>query len=156
MDALFAEYTSTPGWVPWAMLALFTATIVAGFLIIFRNYKRKQGLVALATVLVSSLICSAALLTWQLSVEAGNNKLGDAAYQAREAWVESHGVNLTKSTMSDLEFPSISEKPENDENYGLAQVTNADREVITVTLAWEDGEFVLYGTDGQPLERMAD
>lgn len=154
MDALFAEYANTPGWVPWAMLAFFTATVVAGFLIIFRNYKGKRGLVALATVLVSSVLCSVALLTWQLSVEAGNDELGDAAYEAREAWVESHGVNLTKSTMSDLEFPSISEKPEADENYGLAQVTTADREVITVTLAWENNEFVLYGTDGQPLEAI--
>lgn len=152
MDALFAEYIYPPVWVPWTMLAFLTAAFIAGFLIMFRNYKGKRGLVALATVLVSSLICAGALAVWQYAVYAENREQADAAYEARHTWVESHGVNLTKNTMSDLDFPSISEKPEGDENYGLAQATNADREVITVTLAWEDGKFVLYGTDGQPLE----
>lgn len=154
MNELFATYTETPGWVTWGIGASLVTVIALCFVILTRNYKTKAGLVATIAMSLASLVFGIGLMTWDFSVVAENDKRGSVAYEAREDWVQSHGVNLTKDTMSDLEFPGLSEKPTEDEDYGLAQVTTANREVTTVTLAWENSQFVLYGTDGEPLERI--
>lgn len=70
----------------------------------------------------------------------------------RASWVESHGVHARPSTVTDLEFPG--EKPDDDTKFGVAQVVTDTNNIINISLAWENGEFVLYGTDGQPLEKL--
>lgn len=69
-------------------------------------------------------------------------------------WVESHGVTTQSSTIADLEFPNTA--PDEDAKSGVAPVIADDDSIVNVHLAWEDGEFVLYGTDGEPLERLED
>lgn len=68
----------------------------------------------------------------------------------RTSWVESHGVTTQSSTITDLEFPD--EEPDEEAKFGVAQVIADDDRIVSVHLAWEDGDFVLYGTDGQPME----
>ena len=82
--------------------------------------------------------------------------VGDSAERrdlrnAQNAWVESHGLTAQPDTVQNLRFPT--EVPSSDKEYGLAQLTE-DKQVVTVHLAWENDEFVLYGTDGEPLERL--
>lgn len=154
MNELFATYDSAPDWAMWGALVTLSVMVLTSFALLFRGYKSKVSLAAYIAVMVAGFAASAILISWNVSVAGGNSDRAGVAHEAREDWVESHGVNLTKNTMSDLEFPSLYEKPTEDENYGLAQVTTANREVITVTLAWENSQFVLYGTDGEPLERI--
>lgn len=70
----------------------------------------------------------------------------------RIEWVESHGVTTQSSTITDLEFPA--DAPDEDAKFGVAQVVADDNSIVSVHLAWEDGDFVLYGTDGEPMERL--
>lgn len=156
MNELFAVYEGTPEWAMWAIILSLGVMVLMAFGIAFRGYESKTSFVFFVVVAALSTISATSLIVWDTSLRSANSARASVAYEAREAWVQSHGVNLTKDTMSDLEFPSIYEKPTEDEDYGLAQVTNSDREIITVSLVWEDGEFVLYGTDGEPLERMSD
>lgn len=91
-----------------------------------------------------------------LIITACGYALGDSAERrdlrdAQKAWVESHGLTAQPDTVQNLRFPT--EVPSSDKEYGLAQVTE-NKQVVTVHLVWEDGEFVLYGTDGEPLERL--
>lgn len=154
MNELFTTYVAAPDWAMWGTGGALGVTVLTSFTLLFRGYKSKVSLAAYIAVMVVGLAASITFIAWNVSVAGGNSDRAGIAYEARADWVESHGVNLTKNTMSDLEFPSIYEKPTEDEDYGLAQVTTANREVTTVTLAWEDGQFVLYGTDGEPLERI--
>lgn len=89
-------------------------------------------------------------IVWQIAQSSARDELDND----RAAWVESHDVTTQNSTVADLEFPS--EKPDGDTKFGIAQVIADDNSIVNVHLAWEDGEFVLYGTDGQPLERLED
>lgn len=77
-----------------------------------------------------------------------------ALEEDRTSWVESHGVTTQDSTLTDLEFPN--ETPDEDTKFGVAQVIADDNSIVSVHLAWEDDDFVLYGTDGVPLERLDD
>lgn len=91
-----------------------------------------------------------------LIITAGGYALGNSAERqdlrdAQKAWVESHGLTAQPDTVQNLRFPT--EVPSSDKEYGLAQLTE-DKQVVTVHLVWENAEFVLYGTDGEPLERL--
>lgn len=107
------------------------------------------GFVVLATI--AALVSTVSFLGHSRSVREANEEKVSQVEQLREKWVESHGVNIKKDTMESLDFPDT--MPKADEEFGIAQVTK-DKAVIDITLAWEDGDFVLYGTNGQPLERM--
>lgn len=102
-------------------------------------------LVCMALLVVTVLV--AGLIQSNMTRDAVNTLKED-----RISWIESHGVTTQSSTITDLEFPN--EEPDEDAKFGIAQVISDDNSVVSVHLAWENDKFVLYGTDGQPLERL--
>lgn len=77
-----------------------------------------------------------------------------ATMEARHAWVGSYGLTATSEQMKELAFPD--KTPTEERGFGEAFMLAQDDEKVAVRLAWRDDEFVLTGTDGQPLERLAD
>lgn len=136
MDALFSTYDPT--------LTLIIAGSIIGVVV----------LVAAIAITPLGSICAGMVLMVFVYGFTQSFLVGGSEEKARTAqteWVESHGVSLTDDALDDLKFPE--ERPDGDEDYGIAQVIR-DKTIVDVHLVWEDGEFVLYGTNGQPLEAI--
>lgn len=149
------------------MLYLIAGSVLAFSVLLFvasntkartlvRMYGREDG-----PAKVFDIIALVAVLLFFATLAVGyiahSNIQRDSIQTLREDridWVESHGVTTQSSTIADLEFPA--DAPDGDTKFGVAQVIADDNSIISVHLAWEDGDFVLYGTDGQPLERLED
>lgn len=140
MDALFPAYD------PTLTLIIAGGIIALGVLVAAIVFlRRDDGITSVVSVLMGM-----ALMMFTFGVT--NIIMDGSKAEARTAqteWVESHGVSLTDDALDDLKFPE--DRPDGDEDYGIAQVVR-DKAIVDVHLAWEDEEFVLYGTDGQPLE----
>lgn len=157
MHLLYAEPESAQ------LINLIAGGIVAFFVVTFlaaafkanklvRVHGREDGsakvfdIISIVAVVLALATGFATLFIQSALQRAALGELGDN----RTAWVESHGVTTQSSTLTDLEFPN--EKPDEDTKFGVAQVIADDDRIVSVHLAWEDGDFVLYGTDGQPME----
>lgn len=121
-----------------------------------RMYGREDGPAKVFDIVAFAAV-ALFIVTLGVGYIAHSNIQRDSIQTLREDridWVESHGVTTQSSTLTDLEFPN--DAPDEDTKFGVAQVIADDNSIISVHLAWEDGDFVLYGTDGQPLERLED
>ena len=154
MNELIPQLAEYPQWASIAGSISFVAFVMLGVSILptmhGKNRKRaKVASIILALLAVAALVSTFLFLGYSKAARDANDEKLAETVQAREEWVESHGVNVKKDTLENLDFPDT--EPKADEEFGIAQVTK-DKAVIDITLAWEDGEFVLYGTDGQPME----
>lgn len=157
MHLLYAEPDSAQ------LINLIAGGIVAFFVVTFavaavkanklvRMHGREDGsakvfdIISIVAVILALVTGFATLFIQSYLQSAALGELRDN----RTAWVESHGVTTQSSTITDLEFPK--EAPDEDTKFGVAQVITDDDRIVSVHLAWEDGDFVLYGTDGQPME----
>lgn len=141
MDALFPAYDPT--------LTLIIAGSIIGLgvlvaIIVF--LRRDDGITSVVSVFAGVILMLFVYGFTQSFLVRGSEA---EARAAQTEWVESHGVSLTDDALDDLKFPE--DRPDGDEEYGIAQVVR-DKAIVDVHLAWEDDKFVLYGTDGQPLE----
>lgn len=73
----------------------------------------------------------------------------DTIRENREAFFTDRGVYVPESQWENLEFPAY--EPTEDARFGIAQA-ELDGKIVDVRLAWENGEMVLYRTEGVLLE----
>lgn len=59
------------------------------------------------------------------------------------------GVFVSPQRFPDLEFPAY--EPTGDQQFGVA-LAEHDGSIVSVRLAWENGEMVLFDADGELLE----
>lgn len=116
-----------------------------------RQKSDRNRLVALGVIVAASFVSTIVGSGLSFSAREANQNERDRADQARQEWVESYGVGIKKDTLDELDFPD--EEPTQDTEYGIAEVTQ-EKTIVSVLLVWEDGDFVLYGTDGQPLQEL--
>ena len=151
--------TAVPDYTYLFIGGAITAAFIALVIIAFRRDKRivekygekspeakRNNRVMFSFALIILIVSHLSVFLWL--ADLGEKR--EAVAETKTAWVESHGLTVQPDTVAKLRFPE--EAPAEDTKYGLAQVTTDEQEVTTVSLVWEDGEFVLYGTDGQPLE----
>lgn len=156
MNKLFgvADYDMTPvlliGGIAFAFLFLAIAFVVRLATMKAEEDSPKYKLTdrLIMTFVLFGLVL---LLVAVFGYTVGNSAERRDLHDAQKAWVESHGLTAQPDTVRSLRFPA--EVPSSDKEYGLAQLTE-NKQVITVHLVWETDEFVLYGTDGEPLERL--
>lgn len=75
-----------------------------------------------------------------------------AAEQNRITWAGTeYGIKLDRNQLSELKFPSSA--PTEDQAFGITQVS-VGKKIVTVQLYWENNEFELLGTDGEPLKPL--
>lgn len=90
-----------------------------------------------------------------VAMVAGHNLSHDISAQFdiirenRQAFFTDRGVYVPDSEWEDLDFPTY--EPTEDARFGIAQA-ELDGRIVDVRLAWEDGEMVLYRTEGFVLE----
>lgn len=136
------------------IIVIIASSVKANKLV--RMYGRDDGPAKafdVVTFVAVILLAVAVFVGYVIQSETQKNT-ANALNETRAEWVESHGVTTQSSTVTDLEFPK--KAPDKDTQFGVAQVVADDNSIISVHLAWEDDDFVLYGTDGEPLERLAD
>ncbi len=99
---------------------------------------------------IMTVAMAGAAITFSVSLSAMDERkeAEDIVKQNRVAFFEDRGVRVPDSQWSSLDFPR--EEPTGDERFGIAQA-EYEGKVVSVLLAWEDGELKLYSTDGEEL-----
>lgn len=93
-----------------------------------------------------------ALLSLAMIRESDERAAANAGIREnRTAFIEDRGVRIPDSRWEDLEFPVY--EPQEDQRFGIAQGEYKGK-VVSVVLAWEDGELKLYSTEGEELKPL--
>ncbi len=108
----------------------------------------KRFYLIMAALAVAAGITTASLFNVLASQEKALNEAAETVAKNRIAFFEERGVRVPDFQWSSLEFPR--EEPTEDERFGIAQAEYGGK-VVSVLLAWEDGELKLYSTDGEEL-----
>ena len=155
MNELFPTIIESPtGWWYFVPYLIFAFIAIIGFSFLDKKDDIKSqkigkqlayggGILTLVTVIIG--------LSVMLTISFENKNSRVEASKSQAIWVLSHGVTPDAKGFKDLNFPDV--KPTEDTKFGIAQVVK-DKKIVTIHLAWENDEFVLYGTDGQPLKQI--
>lgn len=154
MEELFPTSVESP--IPVAFLIAVLSASVAFFA--FAYFSKSSKEVPVGYLFSGLLLIAEALMAgYSLSERASRLEASQlAAVSAQKAWVQSYGISLNEDELVDLEFPS--QMPTENAEYGvtkLSSAANSAESVITVNLSWDNGEFVLYGSDGKDLKKLS-
>lgn len=130
-----------------ALLPLILVVILLVLLSALRFKQKISRLQLLSGALALVLVGGAVVVFGPVATA---NRTVDAV-QSQKVWVEDHGVSIEYKELGALKFPE--ELPTEDATYGTSLVAQDDSTTVELTLAWENGEFVLYDSEGQRLQR---
>jgi len=88
------------------------------------------------------------IFTSMLADSDAKEERNAAIRENRQAFMKDRGVYIPDSEWENLDFPW--ERPTKDEKFGIAQA-EYEGKVVSVLLAWENGELKLYSTDSEEL-----
>jgi hypothetical protein len=151
-ELFFPPFDASAAMWPLTLMILLLVGIMSGFFFVCvvaanSEFSLRSRLAGGLTGVALIAVCVTAGVAAKVEGDAR-----EVRYQAirdnRTAFVEDRGVFVPDSQWENLDFPA--DRPTEDERFGIAQA-EYDGKVVTVRLAWEDGELKLYRTDGEEL-----